>query len=53
MQQAGEGIVGRRVRPFRGTAGGLGAGADLLRSDQKVDVVQVIALGRVHGLYLL
>ena len=46
-----EGIMGRRGPGacLGLAAGGFGAGEDLLRGNEKVDVVEVVALGRIHN----
>lgn len=49
LQQAGKGIMGGRALLLWTTASGLGTGEDPLSGDEKVDVVQVIALRWVHG----
>jgi hypothetical protein len=48
LQQAGKGIVGRGLIPFRLTPRRLSTGEDPLRGNEEVDVVQVIALRWVH-----
>lgn len=53
LQQSGKRIMGRWVTRRGRTAGGLCAGEDLLGCNEELDVVQRIALGRIHGRVLL